>query len=367
MPLLKLSEIISELETFAPLSYQESYDNCGLLTGNKDMEVTGAILSLDCIEATVEEAIAKKCNLIIAHHPIIFGGLKRLNGSNYVERTIIKAIQNNIAIYACHTNLDNVKLGVNKKIADKLGLINQRILVPKRLLLKKLVTFVPAKNLENLRTALFAAGAGNIGNYDQCSFTLEGTGSFRGNEQSNPVIGERGKLSLEPESRLELIFEGVRQGAVLAALMQNHPYEEVAYDLYQLENTYQDVGSGMTGELENPMSETEFMGLLKSTFNVKFLKHTALRNKPIKIVALCGGSGSFLLKNAINSKSDVYVSSDFKYHEFFDAEGKIVVADIGHFETEQFTPEIFYEIISNKFPTFATYLTEINTNPVNYF
>ena len=363
----KLYEIIGELERFAPLSYQESYDNCGLLTGHRDMEVSGALLSLDCIESTIDEALARGCNLIIAHHPIIFGGLKRLNGTNYVERTIIKAIRNGIAIYACHTNLDNVKLGVNKKIADKLGLVNQRILAPKKSLLKKLVTFVPAGHLERVRSALFDAGAGNIGNYDQCSFMLEGTGSFRGNEHSNPVLGEKGKLSLEKETRLELIFEAVLQSGILSALRQSHPYEEVAYDIYQLENSYQDVGSGMTGELEEPIPEMEFLTLLKQVFNVKFLKHTALRQRAIKTVALCGGSGSFLLKNAINSKSDIYVSADFKYHEFFDAEGKIVVADIGHFETEQFTPEIFYEIISNKFPNFATYLTETNTNPVNYF
>ncbi len=365
--MILLHDIITELERFAPLAYQESYDNCGLLTGNTQQEITGAILSLDCTEAVVDEAIAKKCNLIIAHHPIIFGGLKKLNGSNYVERTIIKAIQHNIAIYACHTNLDNVKAGVNKKIADKLGLINQRILAPKRALLKKLVTFVPATHLEKVRQSLFSAGAGNIGNYDQCSFMLEGTGSFRGNEQANPFIGEKGKVSLEKETRLELIFEGVYQSAILAALHQTHPYEEVAYDIYPLENNYQDVGSGMVGELENPLPEKEFLELLKKTFNVKFLKHTPLLNKSVKKVALCGGSGSFLLKNAINSKSDIYISSDFKYHEFFDAENRILVADIGHYETEQFTPEIFYTIISNKFPTFATYLTAINTNPVNYF
>ncbi len=365
--MLILNDIITELEKFAPLAYQESYDNCGLLTGNKNMEITGAILCLDCIETIVDEAIAKKCNLIIAHHPIVFGGLKKLNGTNYVERTVIKAIQHNIAIYACHTNLDNVKLGVNKKIADKLGLINHRILSPKKSLLKKLVTFVPGTHLEKVRTSLFNAGAGNIGNYDSCSFILEGTGSFRGNQNSNPVIGERGKLSVEKEMRLELIFEGVHLSNILGALMQNHPYEEVAYDIYQLENSHQNIGSGMTGELKNPIPELEFLALIKNLFNVKFLKHTSLRNKPVQKVALCGGSGSFLLRNAINSGSDIYISSDFKYHEFFDAENRIVIADIGHYETEQFTPEIFYEIISNKFPTFATYLTAINTNPVNYF
>lgn len=362
-----LKDIITELENFAPLSYQESYDNCGLLTGNKQMDISGALLCLDCTEAIIDEALKKKCNLIIAHHPIIFGGIKKLNGSNYVERTIIKAIQNNIAIYACHTNLDNVKLGVNKKIADKLGLINQQILVPKKTLLKKLVTFVPRTHLEKVRESLFTAGAGNIGNYDKCSFALEGTGSFRGNENTNPFLGKKGELSLESETRLELIFENYNEQSILSALKQNHPYEEVAYDIYQLENYYQNIGSGTVGELANPIPEKEFLEHLKSLFNVKTIKHTNLLNKSIKKVALCGGSGSFLLKNAINSKSDIYISSDFKYHEYFDAENAILVADIGHYESEQFTPEIFYEIISNKFPTFATYLTETNTNPVNYF
>lgn len=362
-----LQNILTELEKFAPLSYQESYDNCGLLTGHKELEVTGALLCLDCTEAIIEEAIQKKCNLIIAHHPIIFSGLKKINGSTYVERTIIKAIQNNIAIYACHTNLDNVQMGVNKKISDKLGLINTRILSPKKTVLKKLVTFVPADHLEVLRSSLFNAGAGNIGNYDSCSFVLEGMGSFRGNENANPFIGEKGKLSLEKESRLELIFEAVNEAQIVEVLKQNHPYEEVAFDIYQLENTYQNIGSGMVGELKSEIPEREFLELIKSVFKLKFIKHTAFLNKPIKKVSLCGGSGSFLLKNAINSKSDIYISSDFKYHEFFDAENRILAADIGHYETEQFTPEIFYEIISNKFPTFASYLTETNTNPVNYF
>ncbi len=364
---MNLKNIITEIEKFAPLAYQESYDNCGLLTGNKEQEISGAILCLDCTEAVVAEAIQKKCNLIIAHHPIIFDGLKKLNGNNYVERTIIKAIQNNIAIYACHTNLDNVKLGVNKKIANKLGLVNTQILAPKKSLLKKLVTFVPATHLALVQESLFNAGAGNIGNYDSCSFVLEGTGSFRGNENSNPFIGEKGKLSLEKETRLELIFETINESQIISALKQNHPYEEVAYDIYQLENTYQNIGSGMVGELETPVPEIEFLERLKSVFLLKLIKHTPLLNKSIKKVALCGGSGSFLLKNAINSKSDIYISSDFKYHEFFDAENHILIADIGHYESEQFTPEIFYEIISNKFPTFVNYLTETNTNPVNYF
>lgn len=362
-----IRDIISEIEQFAPPSYQESYDNSGLLVGNKESKITGVLLSLDCTEEVIDEAIKLKCNLIVAHHPIIFGGLKRLTGANYVERTVIKAIQNNIAIYACHTNLDNVKHGVNAKIAEKLGLTNLKILSPKKQLLKKLVTYVPATHLEKVRESLFEAGAGNIGNYDNCSFNISGTGTFRGNENSNPFIGEKGKISFENETRIEVIFEAINESRILKNLLTNHPYEEVAFDVYPLENTYQNVGSGMTGEFEKALSETEFLNLLKKAFGLKILKHTPLLNKPIKKVAFCGGSGAFLIKNAINSGSDAYVSGDIKYHEFFDAESRILIADTGHFENEQFTPEIFYELIQKKFTTFATYLSKVNTNPVNYF
>ena len=362
-----IRDVISEIEQFAPPAYQESYDNSGLLVGNKETKITGVLLSLDCTEDVIDEAIKLKCNLIVAHHPIIFGGLKRLTGANYVERTVIKAIQNNIAIYACHTNLDNEKHGVNAKIAEKLGLTNLKILSPKKQLLKKLVTYVPATYLEKVRESLFEAGAGNIGNYDNCSFNISGTGTFRGNENSNPFIGEKGKISFENETRIEVIFEAINESRILKNLLSNHPYEEVAFDVYPLENTYQNVGSGMTGEFEKALSETEFLNLLKKAFGLKLLKHTPLLNKPIKKVAFCGGSGAFLIKNAINSGSDAYVSGDIKYHEFFDAESRILIADTGHFENEQFTPEIFYELIQKKFTTFATYLSKVNTNPVNYF
>lgn len=362
-----IKDVISEIENFAPPAYQESYDNSGLLVGNKDTKITGVLLSLDCVEEVIDEAIELKCNLIIAHHPIIFGGLKRLTGANYVERTVIKAIQNNIAIYAAHTNLDNVKDGVNAKIAEKLGLTHLKILAPKKQLLKKLVTYVPATHHEKVRESLFEGGAGTIGNYDSCSFNIEGTGTFRGNENSNPFIGEKGKLSKENETRIEVIFEAINESRILRNLLANHPYEEVAFDVYPLENAYQNIGSGMTGEFEKAMSETDFLNLVKKAFHLKVVKHTSLLNKPIKKVAFCGGSGAFLIKAAINSGSDAYISADIKYHEFFDAESKILITDTGHFENEQFTPEIFYKLIQKKFTTFATYLSKVNTNPVNYF
>lgn len=364
---MKIADILTELENFAPLSYQEDYDNCGLITGQRNWEASGALLTLDCTEEIVDEAIKTKCNLIIAHHPIVFSGLKKFNGSNYVERTIIKAIKNDIAIYACHTNIDNVKDGVNRKIGEKLGLENLRILAPKGNLLKKIVTFVPDSHLQTVQTALFEAGAGNIGNYDSCSFTAEGTGTFKGNDASKPFIGKANELSREKESRIETIFESHNQNKVLTALRATHPYEEVAYDLYQLSNTHPQVGSGMIGELKETMPEVDFLNHVKKIFKVPTLKHTKKLQKNIKKVAICGGSGRFLLKNAIQAQADAYITADFKYHEFFDAEEKLLLIDTGHYESEQFTPEIFYEIIQKKFTTFAIHLSKINTNPINYF
>ena len=364
---MKLHEIISALETFAPPAYQESYDNSGLLIGNKNNYVAGALLTLDVTEEIIEDAISKKCNLIIAHHPIIFSGIKRLNGTNYVERVIIKAIQNNIAIYACHTNIDNITNGVNKKIADKLGLINTKILQPKTQLLKKLVTFVPTENAEVVREALFNSGAGNIGNYSDCSFNVSGTGTFKGNEHSNPVIGKKNQSENVNEERIEVIFEAYQQNQIIDALKTAHPYEEVAYYISSLDNTYQEVGSGLIGELKEPMEIDSFFNLIKYNFKVPIIKHTAKVKKQIKTVALCGGAGNFLLKDAIKQNADLFLSADFTYHKFFDSENKIVICDIGHYETEQFTPEIFYEVISKKFPTFALHLSNVNTNPINYF
>jgi dinuclear metal center YbgI/SA1388 family protein len=364
---MTIEEILTALESFAPLSFQEDYDNCGLLTGNRSDLATGALLTLDCTEQIVDEAIQTNCNLIIAHHPIIFSGLKKITGANYIERTIIKAIRNNVAIYACHTNLDNVRHGVNKKIADKLGLEAPAILLPKENLLRKIVTFVPQSHHQHVQQALFTSGAGHIGNYESCSFNLEGTGTFKGNSDTTPFIGKPGELSTEKEIRLETIFEVQNQSKLLAALLKAHPYEEVAYDIYTLSNHHSYVGSGMIGELKEAMTENDFLNHVKKTFRVPTIKHTKKLEKKIKRVAICGGSGRFLLKNAIRSGADAFITSDFKYHEFFDAEDKLLLVDTGHYESEQFTPEIFYEIIQKKFSTFAIHLSKINTNPINYF
>jgi dinuclear metal center YbgI/SA1388 family protein len=365
--MIKIKDITACLEELAPLSLQESYDNCGLLCGNAEWEASSALLSLDCTEEIVDEAIEAGCNLIIAHHPVVFSGLKKITGSNYVERTLIKAIQHNIAIYACHTNLDNVKQGVNQKIAEKLGLRELKVLSPKTGQLRKLVTFVPASHLTSLRNALFQQGAGHIGNYDSCSFSQEGTGTFRGNELSKPFLGKPMELSQETEVRLELIYETAHEQRMLETLKTHHPYEEPAFDCYPISNAHPGIGSGMLGSFESSLSETEFLTLVKTQLKAAYVRHTPFLNKPIKTVAFCGGSGRFLLNQAIARKADAFVTADFKYHDFFDVEGRLLLADPGHFETEQFTPEIFYGCIQNKFPKFAIRLSKINTNPIHYF
>jgi len=363
---MKLNEITSYLESTAPLAYQEDYDNSGLIVGYADQEIQQALISLDCTEAVVNEAIANNCQLVISHHPIIFKGLKKFNGKTYVERVVEKAIKNSIAIYAIHTNLDHIASGVNKWIADKLGLQNCRILSPKKNLLKKLVTFVPVAQAEKLREALFAAGAGNIGNYSESSFNANGTGTFKAGENTDPFIGEQGAQHHEEEVRIETVFPINLESKILTALFLAHPYEEVAYDLYPITNSYQEVGAGLIGELKFPQEESNFLQQVKSQMKAEVIRHTVFTGKKVKKVAVCGGSGSFLLKQAIAAGADVFVTADFKYHEFFDAEGKLVIADIGHFETEQFTQELLAEIINKKFPTFAIRLTKINTNPVKY-
>jgi len=364
---MTIAEIITPIEKFAPLAYQESYDNCGLLTGNLNWECSGVLCTLDATETVVLEAKEKGCNLIVAHHPIIFSGLKKITGKNYVEKTIITAIKNDIAIYAIHTNLDNVFTGVNNKIADKIGLINRKILVPKQNMLSKLFVFVPENAAEKVKEAIFNAGAGHISNYSECSFAASGIGTFKGNEYSSPTIGEPMVRSTIPEIKIEVILPTFLQHYVVAKMIEAHPYEEVAYDIVNLNNTYQNVGSGIIGDLELGVEEINFLNFLKKQFGLKVIKHTKLLDKPIKKVALCGGSGSFLIKNVIAAKADIYITADIKYHEFFDADNKILIADIGHWESEQFTPDLLMEILKANFPTFAILKSEVDTNPIAYF
>ena len=363
---ITVKDVIRHLEFIAPPAYQESYDNCGLLTGEADAPIKGILVTLDCTEAVVEEAIERGCNLIVAHHPIIFKGLKRLTGANYVERTIIKAIRNRIGIYAIHTNLDNVHNGVNRKLCEKIGLTNLRVLIPKTLILSKLVTFVPHEHSGTVLTALYDAGAGQIGNYTNCSFSIDGEGTFKPTEHANPTIGEKHVQEIVSERRIEVLFPSYLQVRILNALRKAHPYEEVAFYITRLDNPNQEVGSGMVGELPAPLEPSEFLKRLKLSMDLKLIRHTRLLEHPIKTVAVCGGAGSFLLPYARQAGAQAYISADFKYHEFFDAEEDLVIADIGHYESEVCTKELLREVLIKKFPNFAINFSETVTNPISY-
>ena len=364
---MKIKEVIQHLEELAPLNYQESYDNSGLIVGDPNQEVSKALISLDCTEEVVDDAIAKGCNLIISHHPIVFSGLKKFTGKNYVERVVIKAIKNDIALYAIHTNLDNVVGGVSSKMADKLGLENQAVLRPKGGLLRKLVVYVPRTHVEEVRQALFDAGAGAIGDYDQCSYNTAGYGTFRPLDGANPAIGQVGEQERVEETKIEVIYPAQAERKILVSMLAAHPYEEVAHQIFNIENSFSYVGSGVIGNLEEPMEESEFLAYLKEHMNLNVIRHTKTLGKKISRVAVCGGAGGFLLGDAKRSGADIFITADYKYHEFFDAEGEIIIADIGHFESEQFTQELLLDIIQKKFANFAVLLTEIDTNPIKYY
>lgn len=364
---MKVKEIIQYLESLAPISSQESYDNSGLIVGDSNTEVKQALICLDSTEEVVNEAISTGCNLIIAHHPIVFKGLKSLTGKNYVERVVLKCIKNDIVLYAIHTNLDNFRFGVNNEIGKRLGLTDLKILEPKKGTLNKITVFVPYENREQVAQAMFNAGAGFIGNYKECSFYGEGIGTFTPVEGANPYVGTLGVAEQASENRLEMLVSSHQLSAVINQMKANHPYEEVAYDVVALQNENQYEGAGMVGKLPQPMEVKQFLAFVKKQFNCGVIRHTKLIKEKVETVAFCGGSGSFLLHHAIRSKADVYITGDFKYHEFFDAEDRIIIADIGHFESEQYTINLLSDVLTKKFPNFALRLTKINTNPINYF
>ena len=363
---MNVKQITDYIEELAPLVYAEEFDNVGLLVGDYSTEVKGVLITLDTLENTIDEAISKNCNLIVSFHPIIFNGLKKINGKSYVERVVIKAIKNDIAIYAIHTALDNSHNGVSAKMCEVLGLTNKRVLIPQKGNIKKLTTYVPKQNAEKLRNSLFKAGAGNIGNYDHCSFNIIGEGTYRGNENSNPAIGEKNKLHTEKETFISVIFEKHLESKLLKNMFKNHPYEEVAYDIVSLDNLHQNIGMGMVGELIDELDIFEFLEILKKKFHLHVIRHSNIINKKVKKIALLGGSGSFAIKNAIGAGADIFITSDLKYHDFYKAENRIILADIGHYESEQFTKNLLGDYLTKKFTNFAIILSEKNTNPINY-
>ena len=363
---MKIKEIISVLEKMAPLAYAEDFDNVGLLVGNQESEATGVLVCHDALENIIDEAITKNCNMVVCFHPILFSGLKKITGKNYVERAVIKAIKNDIAIYAVHTALDNHQEGVNKIFSDALGLVNTKILVPKQNFIRKLVTYTIPENAEEVRNALFDAGAGNIGNYENCSFNSKGIGTYMGNEHSNPQVGERFEFVQGDEIKIEVTFEKYLENKILKALFKSHAYEEVAYEIYELQNQHQNIGLGMIGELKNPMSEKEFLLFAKEKMECGGIRHSSFIGTPIKKVAVLGGAGSFAIKNAIQAGADAYLTADLKYHQFYEAENKLLLADIGHFESERYTKNYIVEYLRKKILNFAVILSEENSNPVKY-
>ena len=371
---MKIKAIIEALDRLAPSMLQEDYDNAGLIYGDPEKEVDGALICLDITEAIIEEAINNNCQLIISHHPLIFRTIKKLSAHHFTGRILIKAIQEEIAIYCIHTNLDNVRSGVNNILSEKLELENCRILKPQKGLLKKLVTFCPDIHLSDgsyvpdvVRSALFNAGAGYIGNYDSCSFNIPGEGTFRGLEGTDPFIGTKGELTSQKEIRVEIVFPAYNQVRVLEALLSSHPYEEVAYDIYPLDNLFEGAGAGMIGELAVPSKETDLLGFVKDQLGLPFIEHSPFLNKKVSRIAICGGAGSFLIQDAIKAHAEVFLTGDLKYHDYFEADEKILLADIGHYESEQFTIDLLYEYLIKIFNNFAFQKTKLKTNPINYF
>ncbi len=359
-----VKDVTNYLESIAPLQLQESYDNAGLIIGDDSQQLKGVLVCLDVDEKVINEAIDSDSNLIIAHHPIIFNGIKKINPTNYIGKLIFKAIKKDICIYAIHTNVDNVLNGVNGKIADLIGLVDRSIMEPKKNLMK-LTVFTPNEYAESVKNVVFKAGGGSIGNYSNCSFSSFGMGTFKANELAKPFIGSADKEESQEEIKLEIVLPSFLKNKIITAMIKAHPYEEVAYDLIPLENN-SNIGAGIVGDLKNPVNEEEFLKEIKKIFRVKSLRYTKLLNKPIKRVAICGGSGSFLLENAINLGADIFITSDFKYHQFFDADGKIIIADLGHYESEQYTIELIADLLMKNFTNFAIRLTSVNTNPINY-
>ena len=363
---MTIKAVTDYLETWVPLSQAEDFDNVGLLVGDFKTKVTGVLVTLDTTETVIDEALNNNCNLIVSFHPIIFSGLKRINNTSFVERVVTKALKNNIAIYSMHTALDNAINGVSGKIADVIGLENKQILIPKLKTIKKLTTYVPHTAANVVKNALFKAGAGNIGNYENCSFNIQGYGTYKGNKFANPTIGKKGELHTEPETLISVTFQSHLENEIIKTLFKNHPYEEVAFEVVTLDNKNQHIGLGIIGNLAKPTNINNFIDLLKNKFKAKGIKTSALVRKTVKKIAVLGGSGSFAINNAKHAKADVYVTADLKYHDFFKADNKIILIDIGHYESEQFTKNLIVDYLTKKFLNFAIVLSKINTNPINY-
>lgn len=363
---MRIKELLSVIEELAPLGLQEGFDNSGIQVGDANVEATGVLFCIDVTEDVVDEAITLGCNIIIAHHPLLFKSLKSITGKSYIERCVVKAIKNDILIYAAHTNLDNAQYGINHYLGKLLNLQNQRILAPQKDKLVKLATYVPHSHSEQVRMALFNAGAGSIGDYDQCSYNINGQGTFRAGETSHPFTGTIGKLHLEPEIKIEVVLPSIKTKDIVRALLAIHPYEVPAYDIYNLNNEWEQAGSGIVGTLPEEMDEENFLYYLKDVLDLQSVQFSKLRNKPIRDVAIAGGSGSFLIPQAIAYDADIFITGEVKYNDFYDVEDKLLLAVVGHYESEIFTKNVMFDYLSEKYPTFAIYMAGTDKNPVKY-
>lgn len=362
-----LGEFTRWLEELIPPAFQEHYDNSGLQVGDPDASVNSVLLTVDVSAEVIAEAGEHGCNLIISHHPLIFTPLKRIAGGSETERCVASAVRGGIAIYSAHTSFDNVSWGVSHILAEMIGLTKIRVLAPLKGKLSKLITFVPVSHAGRVREALFAAGAGHIGNYDRCSFSVTGDGTFRAGEGADPYAGQVGEDHSEPEIRIEAVMPSHLAPACVRALLAAHPYEEAAYDIIALENEYHGAGAGAIGTLPGPLTVTMLLEKLKALTGIPVIRYSGDAARTVTTIAVCGGSGSDLISAAARAGADAFVTGDIKYHAFTQAPDDMIVADIGHYESEKFSLELLHDLINKKFPKFALRFSGIKTNPINYY
>ena len=365
---MTVGDLCGWLEQRAPLRFQEDYDNSGLLVGQRSWTVTGVLCCLDADEAVVHEAVARGCNVVLSHHPIVFKGLKRLTGATAVERTVALALKHNVALYAGHTNWDSIQGGVSFSLAQRLGLVAPRIMMPRGGELLNLVVYVPAEHASPVAEAAFGAGAGRIGAYDECHFSGSGTGTFRPLDGAQPFVGQIGVREVADEHRLEFVLPKHRKSAVQQAVWAAHPYEEVAHSWISLDNSWSEVGYGAVGNLPEPIRLGDFLAVCAAQLGAESVRYsTSSLDRIVQRIAVCGGSGAEFAGAAAAAGADAYVTGDLKYHGFQDPPGGLVLVDVGHGESERPFIDDWAELIRSEFVTFAVLISETDNRPVRTY
>lgn len=364
---IPLRTLLACIEQWAPFSWQESYDNAGLILGDPDRNVTEALVCFDVTPEVVDEAVRIGAGLIVSHHPAIFKGIKRINPASRLGYMIKQSLCHDIAWCALHTNLDNTLNGVNSYLCEQLGLKDVQPLAPLQDIYGKLQVYVPEAYAEKLRQALAEAGCGAGARYDACSYSSRGEGRFRAGSQAHPFSGQIGELHCEAECKIECLYPLHKTRQVLDVLRTNHPYEEPAFDLLPLRNEATGQGAGAIGNLQESMQETELLDKLKELTGTHCIRHSGFRGRKIRRIALCGGSGGSFIGNACARQADAYITGDLKYHDFADAGSGTWLVDIGHFESEKFAMELIFRFIRKNFPNFAVSISEQARNPVSFY